>query len=102
MESFHVVWLLAAFTGLAAAGLVGNGWALIAGRPPHIRLLAENHFHSPLRALALVIYAPLALVNAGTATVNENPVFAIFLVGFGLLWSFMQGVFILTTFFGFT
>ena len=102
MESYHFVWMLAAVTGMAAAGLAGSGWAVVTGRRPQLRLLAEYHATTPLRALALIIYAPLGLMNAGAGVLGENPAFSIVLVAAGLVWGFMQGVFILTTFFGFT
>jgi hypothetical protein len=34
--------------------------------------------------------------------ISTTPVFALMLLAGGLLWSFMQGVFILTTFFGYS
>ena len=102
MEAYHVVWLLAAVAGLAAAGLAGNGFAVIAGKPPHLWVLAEWHPTTPLRAFALMVYAPLGLMNAGTDGLEDNPVFGLLLLSLGLFWGFMQGVFILTTFFGYT
>ena len=54
------------------------------------------------RPFALVAYPPLGIVRAGMSYLNINPAFAVLLVGVGTVWSFLQGVFILTTFFGFT
>lgn len=102
MELWHFVWLLAALTGLAAAGLVGSGWATVTGERLGLAMLASYRVTTPLRALVLLIHAPLALVRAGLWYLGYNPIFAFLLLGAGVFWSFLQGVFILTTFFGFT
>ena len=102
MEAWHFVWMLAALTGLVTAGVAGSGWAVIAGRRPSLSMLMDIHITTPIRALALMIYAPLGLMNAGAQSLDDNPAFAICLLSFGLFWGFMQGVFVLTTFFGFT
>jgi hypothetical protein len=56
----------------------------------------------PLKVAALIAYAPLALVKSGLSYIDSNPVFAVIVTIAGLLWSFVQGVFILVTVFGFT
>lgn len=102
MEVWHFVWLLAAATGLVSAGLVGSLCALVSGERPTLWMLADYRPTLPLSAAALVIYAPMGLVNLGSETLEENPAFAICLLSLGVFWGFMQGVFIMTTFFGFT
>ena len=102
MEVWHFVWLLAAATGLASAGIVGSGCALLAGERPNLWMLEDYCPTMPFKAAALVVYAPMGLVNLGTETFEENPAFAVCLLSFGVFWGFMQGVFIMTTFFGFT
>jgi hypothetical protein len=102
MQLYYFVWALAAVTGLTAAGLAGNGWAMATGRRPTIWMLSEYSVSMPLKVLALIAYAPLAVVKSGFSYIDHNPVFAVMVVLAGLFWSFMQGVFILTTFFGFT
>ena len=102
VELWQFVWVLAAITGLTAAGLAGNGCALLTGERPSLWMLSQYSVATPLRAVALIVYAPLALVKDGLAYLDHNPVFAVMIVATGLLWSFIQGVFILTTFFGFT
>ena len=102
MELYHFVWMLAAVTGLTAAGLAGNGWAVVTGDRPSLWMLSEYSLSMPLKVLALITYAPLAMVRSGISYIDSNPVFAVMLTLVGLLWSFLQGVFILTAFFGFT
>jgi len=96
------VWAFAAVVGLTAAGVVGNGWTLATGEPPHPELLHELDARMPLKVLALVIYGPMAFVKGGLDFLDDNPLFALLVVAIGIGWSFLQGVFILTTFFGFT
>jgi hypothetical protein len=102
MELYHFVWVMAGITGLTAAGLIGNGWAMLTGEEPRLWILSNYSISTPVRALALVAYAPLAVTKAGLSDIDHNPAFGLFLLAVGLLWSFLQGVFILTTFFGFT
>ncbi len=102
METWHFIWVLAAITGLTAGGLAGNGWAMATGRRPDIWMLSEYSVSMPLKVLALIAYAPLAMVKSGLSYFDSNPVFAVMVTIAGLLWSFVQGVFILTQFFGFT
>ena len=102
MELYHFVWVLAGITGLTAAGIMGNGWAIATGETPTVRMLASYAPTTPLRIIALVIYAPLGVTKAALDDLDHNPPFALMVLAVGLLWSFLQGVFILTTFFGFT
>ena len=102
MEVWHFVWVLAAATGLVSAGVAGSACALLAGERPNLWMLGDFHATLPLKAAALVIYAPMGLVSLGNETLEENPAFAICLLSLGVFWGFMQGVFIMTTFFGFT
>ena len=102
MESYEFIWVLAGITGLAAAGLIGSGWSLLTGEQPTIWRLAQYRSDLPLGALAFVAYAPLGITKAGLRDIERNPAFGILLLAMGMLWSFLQGVFILTTFFGFT
>lgn len=102
METWHFVWVLAALTGLAAAGLAGSGWAMVTGEVPRIWMLTSYSVAMPLRLLALIAYGPLAVVRAGLDHAGQNPVLALLIIGLGLGWSFVHGVFIMVTFFGFT
>ena len=102
MQTWHFIWMLAALTGVAAAGLTGSGWAMVTGERPTVWMLSSYSVATPLRAAALVIYAPLAMIRAGLGYFGQNPVLAALIAGIGLVWSFLQGVFILTTVFGFT
>ena len=102
MELYHFVWVMAGIAGLTVAGLIGNGWAMLTGEEPRLWMLSEYSITTPVRALVLVGYAPLAVTKAGLSDIDHNPAFGLLLLATGLLWSFFQGVFILTTFFGLT
>lgn len=102
METYQFIWVLTGIAGLVSAGLAGNGWALATGRFPSIWMLSTYSAATPLKTLVLCVYAPLGIVKAGLSDLDHNPAFAVLLLAVGLVWSFLQGVFILTTFFGFT
>ena len=102
METYHFVYALAAITGLVSAGLAGSSWALATGIPPRIGILYRFDYLTPLKVLVLCIYAPLGAMRLGLWYLEYNPFVAIPVLAFGLGWSFLQGVFILTTFFGYT
>lgn len=102
MQTWQFIWMLAAVTGIAAAGITGSGWALATGERPTIWLLSSYSVATPLKTAALVIYGPLAMIRTGLGYIGQNPFLAMIFAAIGLLWSFLQGVFILTTFFGFT
>lgn len=102
MQTWHFIWLLAGVTGLVASGIVGSGWAVATGERPNIWILSRYSVATPLRVLALVTYAPLATVKTGLGYLGQNPILGMMFLAAGLFWSFLQGVFILSAFFGFT
>lgn len=102
MEPYHFVYLFAIAVGLVSAGFTGSLWALAAGEFPRPGHLARADMATPLRALALVASAPALVVRLGLWYLGYNPFVALVLLGLGLGWSFVQGVFILAMFFGFT
>ncbi len=102
METYHIIWAMAVLTGLVPAGLAGSSWAIATGAAPRVGMLYRYDFLTPLKVIALVIYAPLGVVRAGLSYLDQNPFVAFPLLAIGLGWSFLQGVFILTTFFGYT
>ncbi|MBI2719193.1 MAG: hypothetical protein HY245_04135 [Rhizobiales bacterium] len=102
MQTYYFIYAMAAATGLVSAGLAGTSWAMVAGDPPRLGILHRLDFLTPLKVLALCLYAPMSVVRLGLWYLEYNPIFALAVLGLGLGWSFLQGVFILTTFFGYT
>ncbi len=96
------VWALAALLGATVAGMVGSGWAMVTGDTPRPELLYTFDGNTPFKIAAMVIYGPMAFIRGGYDFLADNPLFGVFAIVIGIGWSFLQGVFILTTFFGFT
>ena len=101
MTIFYLVYIYAVAVGIAAAGVTGSMWALATGASPRFSLLLEPSVFAPLRALVVVISAPLMLL-LGAWRFVDNPIVGTLLIAASLGWSFLQGVFILTQFFGVT
>lgn len=102
MEPWHFAWSLAASAGLVSAGLTGSAWVLVTGKSPRAGMLFDFDYLTPLKVLALCIYAPLGVLRLGLWYLEYNPFIGMVMLAAGLGWSFLQGVFILTTFFGYT
>ena len=101
MGMVYLIYLFAVAVGIAAAGVTGSVWALATGENPRFGLLLEPSRMAPLRALAVVIYAPILLLFAAWRHIGSASV-GMLLVVASLGWSFLQGVFILTQLFGVT
>ncbi|MFT3986507.1 DUF6949 family protein [Aestuariivirga sp.] len=102
MQLYVYAYILAGLTGLVSAGLVGSGWALVSGERPNFRMMARFDVLTPLKTFALCAYAPLGVLRTGLWYFDFNPFVALLMLVLGLGWSFLQGVFILTTFLGYS
>ena len=96
------VFLFTITVGFVSAGLIGSAWAIATGEKPRFQLLLEPSPYAPVRALAVVIYAPLMIVAVGYWKLAAKSAAGFILVFVSLCWSFLQGVFILTQFLGVT
>lgn len=96
------IYALTAILGLVPGGIAGSTWAAFTGETPRIGILHRLDFLTPLKVIALCLYAPLGVVRMGLWYVDFNPLVSLVLLAVGLGWSFFEGVFILTTFYGFT
>ena len=99
MDMVYLVYLYAIAVGFVAAGVTGSMWALATGENPRFGLLLEPGVIAPIRALVVVASAPLLLFLAAWRFVG-NAIAGMLLVVASLGWSFLQGAFILTQFFG--
>jgi hypothetical protein len=101
MDMVHLAYLYAIAVGIVAAGITASLWTLAVGEEPRFGLLLESSAIAPLRALVIVVTAPLLLLLAAWRYVGSASV-GMLLVVASLGWSFLLGVFILTQFFGIT
>ena len=101
MEISYPVYLYVIAVGIVAAGVIGSMWAMATGESPRFGLLLEPSAIAPVRALVVVAYAPLLILLTAWRFVG-SPILGMLLVAASLGWSFLQGVFILTQFFGVT
>ena len=99
MDMVHLGYLFAVAVGIVMAGITASLWALALGEEPRFGLLLEPSAIAPLRALVIILSAPLLLLLAAWRYIGNASV-AMVLVAASLGWSFLQGVFILTQFFG--
>ena len=101
MDMVYLAYLYAAAVGVVTAGITASLWTLAMGEEPRFGLLLEPSAIAPLRALVVVVSAPLLLLFAAWRYVGNASV-GMLLVVASLGWSFLLGVFILTQFFGVT
>ena len=99
MDMVYLVYFYAIAVGFVTAGVAASTWALVTGESPRFGLLFEPGVIAPLRALVVVATAPLLLLFAAWRFVG-NIIVGTLLVIVSLGWSFLQGAFILTQFFG--
>ena len=99
MDIVYVAYVFAIAMGIVAAGVTGSLWALATGERPRLNLLLEPSVFAPIRALVVVAYAPLMILLWAWRFI-DRPNTGMLLVAASLGWSFLQGVFILTQFFG--
>jgi hypothetical protein len=101
MDMVYLAYLFAAAVGLVSAGVMASLWTLAAGEEPRFGLLLEPSAVAPLRALVVMVSAPLLLLLAAWRFAGSASA-GMLLVAASLGWSFLQGVFILTQFLGVT
>ena len=101
MDMVYAAYLFAAAVGIVTAGATASLWTLAVGEEPRFGLLLEPGLVAPLRALVVVVAAPLLLLLAAWRYAGSASV-GMLLVAASLGWSFLQGVFILTRIFGVT
>jgi hypothetical protein len=103
MEMQHLACLLAVAVGIVSSGLVSSLWEIATEEDLHLGDILDPAptLLTPLRVLAVVWSAPMIVLVDAFWWLIAKPLFGVPLVAAGLLWSFLQGVFILTKVFGF-
>ena len=104
MEELHAAWLLAVAVGIVSSGLVASAWKLATDEELHLIGLFDAYptLLTPLRVLAIILAAPVIVLTDAFWWLVDRPLAGVPILSAGLLWSFLQGVFILTQVFGFT
>lgn len=100
--TLYFLYALTAVVGLVPGGVLGSAWTVATGEAPRVGILHRLDYLTPLKVITLCAYAPLGVVRSAIWYSAYNPVLAVVMLAFGLGWGFLEGVFILTTFFGFT
>jgi hypothetical protein len=95
--------LFAIAVGFVSAGILAATWTLAFDEEPAFAALLnpEPTLLMPFRALAIVFSAPSILGERAIWWLIAQPLVGIPLFALAAAWSFVQGVVILTQFFGF-
>jgi hypothetical protein len=83
-------------TGLVSAGLTASLWEFATDESPRFRLLFDGDFLTPLKVIVVVLAAPYILLSHAVWWLVARPSVGAPMFLLGLLWCFVQGVFILT------
>jgi hypothetical protein len=99
MDMVYLAYLFAVAAGIVLAGATASLWTLAVGEEPRFSLLLAPSAIAPLRALVIIVSAPILLLLVARRCGGSA---GMLLVAASLGWSFLQGVFILTRIFGVT
>jgi hypothetical protein len=104
MDMQHLAYLMAVLVGVVSSGLIGSAWELATGEEARLSNLLDPDpgFLTPVRALVAVLSAPTTILLDGFWWLIAQPLFGVPILVAGMVWSFLQGVFILTQVFGFS
>jgi hypothetical protein len=99
----HLAYVLALMIGVVSSAVIANVWQLVMDEDLQFSDLMDPDpdILTPLRALAVVFSAPSRAIINGFGWLIAQPAIGFVIIVFGLGWSFLQGVFILTTLLGF-
>ena len=102
MEMQHLAYLLAIAVGIVSSGIISNAWTFATGDAPRLGDLLDPNpsLLTPFRVFAALLSAPTTILLDGFGWLIAQPFFGVPIVAAGLVWSFLQGVFILTQVFG--
>ncbi|MFO1033066.1 MAG: hypothetical protein U1E15_02875 [Hyphomicrobiales bacterium] len=100
----HAAILFAIAVGFTAAGIIGSLWQLAFDEVPMLSRLLDPYptFLTPFRVLAIVFAAPTTVLLRAFSDMINRPILGIPVLAASLVWSFFEGVFILTQVFGIT
>lgn len=94
--------LFAALIGLMTAALTGSVWTALAGQAPSLAMLFVRDAIIPLRVAVLALHAPLMILGAAARLIRTDTLLGLVALVAAGVWSFFEGVLILTQVFAFT
>jgi hypothetical protein len=97
-----LVYVATLSAGFVASNLVRVGYVTFSGRQLGYAQLVTPGFFQPLRALVVVAAGPVLVLRWGLSLWGSRRRWASFIIGYSFLWSFMEGVVIVTQCFGLT
>jgi hypothetical protein len=100
----HAAVLFAIAVGFASAGIVGSAWHLAFDEEPRFSSLFDPFpgLLTPFRVIAVVLAAPTTVLLQAFSDLIARPILGVPVFAVAMVWSFFQGVFILTQVFGLT
>ena len=87
-------------TGIISSGAIASLLQALGGERPRFSTLLDGKLSTPLIAPLIMASGPTSLLANGFRGLLRQPALGVFMVTGGLLWSFVQGVFIMTKVFG--
>ena len=102
MNIHWVAYLFAVAAGVVSSGAIGTLWALALDEKLGLEALGRADLLTPFRGVAFVFSAPTLLIIKSKHGFFNRPLTALGLLMVGLALSFVQGVVLLTQFFGVT
>ena len=100
MDVHQVAYLFAIAIGIVSSGIIGSLWAALTDEAPHFGMLTFDDALSPVKVPILILSGPTTTIVSSFWWLIERPIAGIALLLGGIVWSFFQGVFILTQIFG--
>lgn len=104
MSSIYFTALVAMIVGVVSAGIIGSAWELMSDEEARLGAIfnSDPGFLTPVRVFVSLASAPATILRDGMWWMIAKPFAGVPLMISGLVWSFMQGVFILTQVFGYS
>ncbi len=101
MDEVHqIAYLFAIVTGIVSSGTIGSLWAVLTDEAPSFKMLTDGDYLTPIKAPVVLLSGPTTLIINSFWWLIERPAVGLLMFAGGLIWSFVQGVFILTQVFG--
>jgi hypothetical protein len=104
VSGISFVCLVAIVVGIVSSGIIGSAWEFATDEEARLGGIfdPEPSLLTPVRIFVSITSAPSTILRDALWWLIEKPMAGVPLLISGLVWSFMQGVFILTQVFGYS